>query len=113
MAVVDADTGKVVATPAIGDGPDAAGFDDKNQLAFSSNGDGTLTVVHEDTPDTYSVVQNVATQRGARTMTLDPATGRMYTVTADMGPRPAATPENPHPRPIMTPGSFTILVIGR
>jgi YVTN family beta-propeller protein len=113
MAVVNADTGKVVGTPAIGDGPDAAGFDDKNQLAFSSNGDGTLTVIHEDAPDTYSVVQNVATQRGARTMTIDPSNGRIYLVTAQMGPRPAATPENPRPRPTMVPDSFTVLVVGR
>jgi hypothetical protein len=71
MAVMDADSGKVIATPAIGRGVDANAFDPGTQLAFSSNGDGTLTVVHEDSPDKYSVVENVATQRGARTMALD------------------------------------------
>lgn len=71
MAVVNADTGKVIATPTIGNGPDAARFDAKKQLAFSSNGDGTLTIVHEDSPEKFTVVQNVATKRGARTMALD------------------------------------------
>ncbi|MBV8674570.1 MAG: YncE family protein [Acidobacteriaceae bacterium] len=113
MAVVDAKSGKVVATPAIGNGPDAAAFDEKNALAFSSNGEGTLTVVHEDSPDSYSVVQNVATKQGARTMALDPDTGKVYVVTADFGPRPAPTPENPRPRPSIVPGSFVVMVVSR
>ena len=113
MAVVDAKTGRVVATPSIGDGPDAARFDAKHQLAFSSNGDGTLSVIHEDSPDTYSVVQTLPTKKGARTMELDEATGKIYTVTADFGPRPAATAQNPHPRPSLVPGSFVVLVISR
>lgn len=113
MAVVDADTGKVVATPAIGDGPDAARFDAKHQLAFSSNGDGTLTVVREDSPNSYTVVQNLSTKKGARTMALDESTGKIYLVTADFGPRPAATPEHPHPRPSLVPGSFVVLVVSR
>ena len=113
MAVVNADTGKVEATPEIGDGPDAAGFDAKQQVAFSSNGEGTLTVVHEDSPDKYSVLQTVTTQRGARTMALDEATGKVYLVTADFGPRPEATKENPRPRPPMIPGTFVVLVISR
>jgi DNA-binding beta-propeller fold protein YncE len=113
MAIVDAKTGRVVATPSIGDGPDAARFDAKHQLAFSSNGDGTLSVIHEDSPDTYSVVQTLPTKKGARTMELDEATGKIYTVTADFGPRPAATSQNPHPRPSLVPGSFVVLVISR
>jgi DNA-binding beta-propeller fold protein YncE len=113
MAVVDAKTGKVVATPKIGDGPDAARFDAKHQLAFSSNGEGTLTVVHEDSPNSYAVLQTLPTKRGARTMALDESTGTIYTVTADFGPRPAATPEHPHPRPSLVPGSFVVLVIKR
>lgn len=113
MAVVDATTGKVVATPAIGDGPDAARFDAKHQLAFSSNGEGTLTVVHEDSPDQYSVVQTLTTKKGARTMDLDEATGKIYVVTADFGPRPPATADQPHPRPSLVPGSFVVLVISR
>ncbi len=113
MAVVNADSGKVVATPQIGDGPDAAAFDSRRQLVFSSNGDGTLTVVHEDSPDKYSVLQNVATQRGARTMALDEASGKVYLVTADFGPRPEPTKDNPRPRPPMVPGSFVVLVVSK
>ena len=112
MAVTDADSGKTLANPTIGDGPDAAGFDPTHQLAFSSNGDGTLTVVNT-ASDKFDVVQNLATERGARTMTVDTATGRIYLVTAEFGPRPAATPENPRPRPAVVPDSFTVLVVGR
>jgi YVTN family beta-propeller protein len=113
MAVVNADTGKVVTTVPIGSGVDAAAFDPETGLVFSSNGDGTLTVVHEDSPDKYSVVENVTTRRGARTMTLDPKTHRVYLVTAEFGPPPAPTPERPRPRPSIVPGSFTLLVVGR
>ena len=113
MAVVDSNTGKVVATPTIGDGPDAARFDPKHQLAFSSNGEGTLSVVHEDSPDSYSVIQTLPTKKGARTLALDESTGTIYVVTADFGPRPAATADHPHPRPALVPGSFVILVISR
>jgi YVTN family beta-propeller protein len=112
MAVVDANTGKVIATPAIGDGPDAAGYDPKTKLAYSSNGDGTLTVVDASNSQ-YNVVQNLATQSGARTMALDAATGKVYVVTAQFGPRPAATAANPRPRPSIVPDSFTVIVAGR
>jgi DNA-binding beta-propeller fold protein YncE len=110
MAVVNADTGKVVATPAIGDGPDACAFSAKDKYILSSNGDGTLTVVHEDSPDKYTVVQNLATQKGARTLALDPDGKRVYLAAADFGPRPEATAANPHPRPSMLPGTFVVLV---
>jgi DNA-binding beta-propeller fold protein YncE len=113
MAVVDANTGKVVATPTIGDGPDAAGFDPKHELAFSSNGEGTLTVIHEDSPDSYSVLQTLTTKRGARTMAFDESTGKVYVVTADFGPRPAATADNPRPRPSILPDSFVVMAISR
>ncbi len=113
MAVMDADTGKVIATPAIGKGVDANGFDPATGLAFSSNGEGTLTVVHEDSPDKFTVVDNVQTQRGARTMALDTKTHNVYLVTAEFGPPPAATAENPRPRPTMVPNSFVVLVFGR
>jgi YVTN family beta-propeller protein len=114
MAVTDIDTGKVVATPAIGQGPDAAGYDPQRSLAFSSNGqDGTLTILHQDTPDSYSLVQTVPTKRGARTMAVDPSTGKVYLVTADFGPRPAPTPTNPRPWPTILPGTFTVLVVGK
>jgi YVTN family beta-propeller protein len=112
MAVTDYQSGKVLATPAIGDSPDAAGYDAKHQLAFSSNGDGTLTVVDAGSPS-YKVLQNLSTQKNARTMAFDPMTGQIYLVAAEMGPRPAATPENPRPRPAVVPGSFTVIVVGR
>jgi DNA-binding beta-propeller fold protein YncE len=114
MAVVNAETGKVVATPTIGDGPDAARFSGTDQYAFSSNGgSGTMTVVHEVDPDHYTVVQNLPTKRGARTMAMDPDGSHLYTVTAEFGPRPAPTAENPHPRPTIVPGSFEVIAIGR
>jgi len=113
MAVVDADSGKVVTTVPIGDGVDANGFDPETGFVFASCGEGTLTVAHEDSPDKYTVVENVATQKGARTMTLDPKTHTVYLVTAGFGPPPAATADNPHPRPALLPDSFTLLIFTR
>ena len=113
MAVMDADSGKVVATPAIGEGVDANGFDPGTQFAFASCGEGVLSVVHEDAPDKFTVVENVPTQRGARTMALDPKTHEVYLVTAEFGPRPEPTKDNPRPRPPMLPDSFTVLVFAR
>lgn len=113
MAVVDADTGKVVATPKIGDGPDAARFSPSGEYAISSNGEGTMTFVHEDDPDHYTVVENLPTKRGARTMAEDPDGSHFYTVTADFGPRPAPTPDHPRQRPPILPGSFEVIAIGK
>jgi YVTN family beta-propeller protein len=114
MVVVSADTGKVVASVPIGPGCDAAAFDPETGYAFSSNGgDGTLTVVHEDAPDKFTVMENVPTLRRARTMTLDPKTHQVYTVTAEYGAAPAPTTEQPRPRPAMVPGSFTLLILNR
>ncbi len=113
MAVVDSTSGKVVASPPIGNGPDAAAYDSSHSLAFSSNGEGTLTVVSQKSANEYSILQTLATKQGARTMTIDPTTGMLYTVTADFGPRPAATTENPRPRPPILPDSFVVLVVGR
>jgi DNA-binding beta-propeller fold protein YncE len=113
MAVTDADSGKPVASVPIGDGPDAAAFDPRRQLVFSSNGEsGTLTVVHEDNADRYSVLANVPTQKSARTMALDPG-GDIYLSAAQFGPRPKPSADNPRGRPPLVPGSFTILVAGR
>lgn len=112
MAVTDADSGKVVKLVEIGDGPDAAGFDAKNQVAFSSNGDGTLTVV--DTKDgKYSVIQNVATPKRARTMAFDAGTGRVYLLAAEYAPAAAPTAEVPKPRPTVVPGSYSVIVVGK
>jgi YVTN family beta-propeller protein len=112
MAITDANTGKTLANPMIGEGPDAAAYDAARKLAFSSNGDGTLTVV-DASKNSYPVVQNLATQKGARTMSLDIGTGRIYLVTAQFGAKPAATAANPRPRPAVVPGSFTVLVVGQ
>ena len=111
MAIVNADTGKVIATPAIGQGVDATRFDSGTGDAFSSNGDGTLTVIHEDSPTQFSVVENVQTERGARTMALDPTTHQVFLVTAKFEPLPANAP--PRTRRKMVSGSFHILVFGQ
>jgi DNA-binding beta-propeller fold protein YncE len=113
MAVVNADTGKVITTLPIGDGVDADRFDPDQKLAFASCGEGVLTVVREDSPDKFSVVQNLKTERGARTMELDPKTHKIYLVTAKFGPSPAATAEQPHPRPSILPDTFEVLVVGK
>ncbi len=111
MAISDATAGTLIATEPIGQGVDACRFDPGTQLAFASNGDGTLTIVHEDAPDKFVVVADVATKRGARTMELDEHTHRVFTVSADFGPPPAATPEHPRPRPSIVPGTFALLVL--
>jgi DNA-binding beta-propeller fold protein YncE len=114
MVVVNADDGKVITTLLIGAGTDAAAFDSETGFAFSSNGgDATLTVVREDSPDKFTVVENVATLKRARTMTLDPKTHQVYTVTADFGQPPAPTTEQPRPRAPMVAGSFTLLILSR
>ena len=114
MAVVDAESGKVITTEPIGAGVDANGFDPETGFAFSSNGgDGTLTIVHEDAPDKFTVVDNVPTQRGARTMALDTKAHRIFLVTAEFGEAPKPTPEQPRPRRPIVPGSFTLLVVSK
>lgn len=121
MAVINADTGKVIATPAIGPGVDANRFDPGTGLAFSSNGggEGTLTVVKEVSPTEFKVIQDAATERGARTMEIDPKTHHVFLVTAKFGPMPPAPPppaQGQRPRfrrPPIVPGSFTLLVLAR
>jgi DNA-binding beta-propeller fold protein YncE len=113
MAVLDAITGKVIATLPIGSGVDAVGFDPATHFAFSSNGEGTMTVVKQESPDKYVVVENVTTQRGSRTMALDANTHKIYMAGATYGPPPAPTAERPNPRPQMEPGSFMVLIIER
>jgi YVTN family beta-propeller protein len=112
MVVTDSQSGRQVASVSIGEHPDAAAYDARRKLVYSSNGDGTLTVIHQDSADHYTVIQTLATQRGARTMALDPGTGKVYLVTADFGPAPPPTESQPNPRPAPIPGSFVILVVG-
>lgn len=113
MPIVNADTGKILASLPIGDGVDATSFDDQAGLAFASCGEGVLTVVREESPDKFSVAENVKTQKGARTMAVDNKTNQVYTVSAQFGPPPAPTAEQPHPRPSVLPDSFVVLVLGK
>jgi DNA-binding beta-propeller fold protein YncE len=113
MAVVNADTGKVITTLPIGEGVDANRFDPETHLAFASCGEGVLTVVKEESPDKYSVLENVPTQAGARTMELDSKDHQIYLVTAEFGPKPAPTADQLNPRPPVLPDSFVVLVVGR
>ena len=114
LAVVDGATGKIVATQPIGMGVDALEFDPKTGLIYVSTGggDGALSVFHEETPDKYTLVENVKTLPGARTMALDQKTGKVYQPIADFGPRPAAEPGKPQPRAPVMPGTFSVLVVG-
>lgn len=112
MAVTDIKSMKVIATPAIGAGPDAAGYDPGTGLAFSSNGDGTLSIV-KNTGGKWDTVDTVQTVRGARTMTVDPKTHRIYLLAADFGPAPEAKPGEKARRPPVLPDSFHVLVVGK
>lgn len=113
MAILDTEMGKLIATVPIGEGVDGNGFDPGTGLAFSSNGDGTLTVVRESFPGKFEVAEIVTTQRGARTMAIDPKTHNIYLPTAEFSPPPASTPEGSRPRPTMIKDSFAVLVAGK
>ena len=111
MAVLDEKSGKIVTTLAAGEGIDASGFDPATQLAFASAGAGNLTIAHENADGSFTLVGTVPTQPRARTMAVDTRTHKIYLSTAQFGTAPAATAENPRPRPPMVPGSFTVLVM--
>jgi YVTN family beta-propeller protein len=111
MGVTDTSNGKTLQNVPIGDGPDAAAYDSAHQLAFASNADGTLTVI-DTSVHPFRVVQTLATKPGARTMALDPENGRIYLVSADLGPAPA-TSSGGHSRPTPLPNSMMVLVVGR
>jgi YVTN family beta-propeller protein len=112
MAISDFVGGRVIGLATIGDSPDAAGYDAKMHLAFSSNGQGTLSIIDTAKPG-FPTVQTVTTMRGARTMAYDAVTGRIFLSTAKFGTPPAPTASTPHPRPVALPGSFEILVVSR
>jgi DNA-binding beta-propeller fold protein YncE len=109
MAVSDYQAGKVVATVPIGTGVDGAGYDTASGDAFASNADGTLTVIHQDTPDQYHVAQTLETPQASRNMGLDPANHRIFVVAAKFGEAPAGGRGR---RPVL-PGTFSLLVIER
>lgn len=104
LAVLDADNGKLIDKITIGDGCDGVAFDNSTKTIFTSNGEGTMTVIKEDAADKYEVIENVATKRGARTITIDKETHAIYLPTADLEPAVEGK------RPAMIPGSFQVLV---
>jgi YVTN family beta-propeller protein len=111
MAVTDSVSGKAIARVVIGRGADGAVFDAELGLVFTANGiDGTLTVIHQDSPDEYRVTATLMTQVSARTMALDPAMHKIYLAAARFGPTPVASDEQPAPRAKVVPDSFVILV---
>jgi DNA-binding beta-propeller fold protein YncE len=111
MIVLDADNGKVVSKLGIGDNVDGVSFDPVLKRIYSSNGEGTMTIVQQENKNSYKVVETITTQRGARTITLNSRTHRLYLPAAEFEAAPAATTENPHPRPSVKPNTFTILEI--
>ena len=113
MAVVDAGKGTVITTVPIGEGPDGATFDPASSNAFSSNSDGTLTIVHEDDPNHFSVIANVQTPRRSRTITLDEKTHHVVLPFAEFGDAAAPSAQNPHPRPAMKADSFGLVTVGQ
>lgn len=113
LIVLSTDSGAVVGTARIGVDPDGAAFDPGRSLIFSANRDGTLTVIHADGADHYTVLQNLATAPGARTIALDSKSGRIYLPSAQFGAPPPPTVAQPEPRPPMVPESFGIVVVGQ
>jgi DNA-binding beta-propeller fold protein YncE len=116
LAVSNYQAGKTITTLPIGMGVDGAGYDPATADVFATNADGTLTVIHQDNPDKYTVVENVTTPTGSRNMGLDPRTHRIYVAAATFAPAPApaaGAPRGRGGRPSIVPGTFKLLVIGR
>ena len=113
MAMLDTETGKVVATVPIGAGVDGCAFDDATQLAFASCGDGTTTIAKEETPQKLTTIQTLKTERGARTIGLDPQTHRIYLPTAQFHLPPSPAPGASPGRPMIVPNTLKLLVYGQ
>jgi DNA-binding beta-propeller fold protein YncE len=111
LAILDSDSGKMLGTAQIGADPDGAAFDRRSGRIFTSNHDGTLSVVGEVSPGTYALQQTVQTASGARTIALDDTTGRVFLPSARFGAAPAPTPAAPEPRARLIPESFAIIVV--
>lgn len=112
MMMLDTTTGKIVGSVPIGRGVDANAFDAATGLAFSSNGEGTVTIAHEDSPTRLTVAQTLHTQVGSRTMSLDPNTHTIYLSAATRAADQSAPAGAPPQRPSLVPGSFKVLVYG-
>jgi YVTN family beta-propeller protein len=112
MSMLDTETGKVIATVPIGARVDGCAFDDAMQVAFASCGDGTTTIVKEEAPEKLTVIQTLKTERGARTMALDPKTHRIYLPSAQFEPAPSPSPGASPARPTIVPNSLKLLVYG-
>lgn len=110
MIIVDAKSGKTITTLPIGDGCDGVAFDPKMKLAFASCGDGTITVIKEEPKDKFTVLETIKSQKGARTICINPTNGILYLTTPDFGAKPEPTAENPKPRASIVPNSFKVLV---
>ena len=112
MMVVDSEKGNIIAQVPIGKRVDGVVFDPELKMAFSSNGEGTITVVQEVSANEFKVVDTIKTEVGARTIAIDPKTHHVFVSTAQYGETPAATAENPNPRPKVVPGTFMVLEYG-
>lgn len=112
MVIVDSESGKIITTLPIGEGCDGVAFDPEKKRAYSSNGEGTVTVVEEVNANEFKVVETITTQRGARTIGINTKTHKIYLPTAEFGKAPEPTKETPNPRPPVKPGTFTLLEIG-
>jgi DNA-binding beta-propeller fold protein YncE len=113
MVILRAGDGKILATLPIGSGTDGAVFNPNTMEAFSSQSDGTLSVVKEESPTAFSLEQTVQTKAGAKTLTLDTKTNHLFLITADFTSPPPAAPGQPRGRPQMVPGTFSIIVVGK
>ena len=111
MLVLDSKTGKLIQNIPIGDGCDGVIFDAKNSLVFTSNGEGTMTVVKKESANKFTVVQTLVTQKGAKTIAINPTSKQLYMSTPEFGAKPEPTAENPKPRADIVPNSFTVLVV--
>lgn len=111
LLVVNADTGKIITTLPIGEHVDATAFDESTKNILSSNGEGTLTIIHQDSPESYKYIETLRTRKGSRTFALDPKTHRLFMPAAEFGSPPTPTKENPHPHPTAVPGSFAVMIL--
>ncbi|HWY10054.1 MAG TPA: YncE family protein [Bacteroidia bacterium] len=111
MVVMNAENGKVISTLPIGEGCDGVAFDPEKKCAYSTNGEGSITVVKEENENTFKVLETVTTQKGAKTIALSTTTHQIFSTTAEFGERPEPTKENPRPRAKIKPNSFVVLVV--